>query len=91
MPEEPPAAVAFPDAGAQGIPHIRRAIDQAHPTMTDEIPRLVAHGKLTVKPDIASLDGSRADWGEVRAFARGRSLILSFNVGPERKPEPRAS
>ncbi len=35
------------------------AIDQAHPTMTDEIPRLVAHGKLTVKPDIASLDGSR--------------------------------
>jgi len=35
------------------------AIDQAHPTMTDEIPRLVAHGKLTVKPDVASLDGSR--------------------------------
>ena len=28
------------------------AIDQAHPTMTDEIPRLVAHGKLTVKPEI---------------------------------------
>jgi len=34
------------------------------------------------------LDGSRANWGEVRAFARGRSLILSFNVSPERKPEP---
>ena len=31
------------------------AIDQAHPTMTDEIPRLVAHGKLTVKPEIAEL------------------------------------
>jgi thioredoxin reductase len=35
------------------------AIDQAHPTMTDEIPRLVAHGKLTVKPEIARFDGDR--------------------------------
>ena len=35
-----------------------------------------------------ALDGSRENWGEVRAFARGRSLILSFNVSPERKPEP---
>lgn len=34
------------------------------------------------------LDGSRATWGEVRAFARGRGLILSFNVGPDRKPQP---
>jgi uncharacterized protein YndB with AHSA1/START domain len=34
------------------------------------------------------LDGSREDWGEVRGFARGRSLILSFNVSAERKPEP---
>jgi len=34
------------------------------------------------------LDGSREDWGEVRAFASGRSLILSFNIGPDRKPEP---
>lgn len=35
------------------------AIDQAHPTMTDEIPRLVAHGKLTVKPEIERFDGER--------------------------------
>jgi uncharacterized protein YndB with AHSA1/START domain len=33
------------------------------------------------------LDGSEAEWGEVRAFAPGRSLILSFNVGPDRKPQ----
>ena len=47
------------------------AIDQAHPTMTDEIPRLVAHGKLTVKPDIASLRRQpRAVQGRHR---RGRS------------------
>ena len=35
------------------------AIDQAHPTMTDEIPRLVAHGSLIVKPEIARYDGER--------------------------------
>jgi hypothetical protein len=34
-------------------------IDQAHPTMTDEIPRLVAHGDLAVKPEIAGYDGDR--------------------------------
>jgi cation diffusion facilitator CzcD-associated flavoprotein CzcO len=35
------------------------AIDQAHPTMTDEIPRLVAHGDLIVKPEISRYDGDR--------------------------------
>jgi cation diffusion facilitator CzcD-associated flavoprotein CzcO len=35
------------------------AIDEAHPTMTDEIPRLVAHGQLAVKPEIAGYDGGR--------------------------------
>jgi cation diffusion facilitator CzcD-associated flavoprotein CzcO len=35
------------------------AIDQAHPTMTDEIPRMVAHGQLAVKPEVASYDGDR--------------------------------
>jgi uncharacterized protein YndB with AHSA1/START domain len=34
------------------------------------------------------LDGGEADWGEVRAFEPGRCLVLSFNVSPERKPEP---
>jgi uncharacterized protein YndB with AHSA1/START domain len=34
------------------------------------------------------LDGGVADWGEVRAFAPGRSLILSFGVSPKRQPEP---
>jgi cation diffusion facilitator CzcD-associated flavoprotein CzcO len=31
-------------------------IDAAHPTMTDEIPRLVAHGDLVVKPEIAAFE-----------------------------------
>jgi hypothetical protein len=33
------------------------SIDQAHPTMTDEIPRLVAHGDLTIKPQIERFEG----------------------------------
>jgi uncharacterized protein YndB with AHSA1/START domain len=33
-------------------------------------------------------DGTRMNWGEVRAFEPGRELVLSFNVGADRKPEP---
>jgi hypothetical protein len=47
----PPSRYRLPD------PDYR--IDQAHPTMTDEIPRLVAHGDLTVKGEIAGYDGDR--------------------------------
>ena len=61
------------------------AIDQAHPTMTDEIPRLVAHGKLTVKPDIASLDGNRvlfkdgtAEEIDTIVFATGYRPVVPF-------------
>ena len=61
------------------------AIDQAHPTMTDEIPRLVAHGKLTVKPDIASLDGNRvlfkdgtAEQIDTIVFATGYRQVVPF-------------
>jgi uncharacterized protein YndB with AHSA1/START domain len=34
------------------------------------------------------LDGSRENWGAVRAFEPGRRIVLSFNVSPQRKPEP---
>jgi cation diffusion facilitator CzcD-associated flavoprotein CzcO len=40
------------------------AIDQAHPTMTDQIPRFVAHGQLTVKPQIASYEGDRVRFAD---------------------------
>lgn len=33
-------------------------IDAAHPTMSDEIPRLAAHGRIDVKPEIARFDGA---------------------------------
>jgi cation diffusion facilitator CzcD-associated flavoprotein CzcO len=50
------------------------ALDQAHPTMTDEIPRFVAHGKLTVKPEIARLDGDRV------VFTDGSTEIIDTIV-----------
>jgi flavin-binding monooxygenase-like protein len=41
------------------MPDPEYSIDQAHPTMTDEIPRLVAHGSLRIKPEIAGYEGGR--------------------------------
>jgi hypothetical protein len=34
-------------------------IDQAHPTMSDDIPRLSAHGRITVSPEIERYEGAR--------------------------------
>ena len=50
------------------------AIDQAHPTMTDQIPRFVAHGQLAVKPQIANYDGDRV------VFADGTSEAIDTIV-----------
>jgi uncharacterized protein YndB with AHSA1/START domain len=36
----------------------------------------------------STLDGSEESWGTVRAFEPGRRLVLSFNVSPQRTPEP---
>lgn len=33
------------------------------------------------------IDGTEAEWGEVRIFEPGL-LVLSFNISPERRPEP---
>lgn len=34
------------------------AIDKAHPTMSDDVPRLVAHGRVIVRPEIARYEGN---------------------------------
>jgi cation diffusion facilitator CzcD-associated flavoprotein CzcO len=34
-------------------------IDQAHPTMSDDIPRLSAHGRIKIRPEIERFDGRR--------------------------------
>jgi Flavin-binding monooxygenase-like len=61
------------------------SIDQAHPTMTDEIPRLVAHDKLTVKPDIVRFEGDRvlfkdgtAEGIDTIVFATGYQPVIPF-------------
>jgi cation diffusion facilitator CzcD-associated flavoprotein CzcO len=61
------------------------SIDQAHPTMTDEIPRLVAHGDLTVKPEIAGYEGDRVRFKDGTAeaidtivFATGFQPVVPF-------------
>ena len=41
-----------------GLPAPEHSIDAAHPTMSDEIPRLAAHGRITVKGEIARFDGA---------------------------------
>jgi cation diffusion facilitator CzcD-associated flavoprotein CzcO len=67
------------------LPQPEHAIDQAHPTMTDEIPRLVAHGSLSVKPEIARYDGDRvlftdgsAERVDLIVFATGYRPVLPF-------------
>ena len=34
-------------------------IDQAHPTMSDDIPRLAAHGRVVIRPEIERFDGAK--------------------------------
>ncbi len=67
------------------LPDPDYSIDQAHPTMTDEIPRLVAHGDLTVKPEIAGYEGDRvlfkdgtAETLDTIVFATGYQPVIPF-------------
>lgn len=32
--------------------------------------------------------GQELSWGDVRAYERGRRLVLGFGIGPDRKPAP---
>lgn len=57
-----------------GLPDPAYSIDQAHPTMSDEIPRLHAHGRLTVKPEISNYDGDRV------VFSDGSSEALDMII-----------
>ncbi|MBO0763158.1 MAG: NAD(P)-binding domain-containing protein [Hyphomicrobiaceae bacterium] len=61
------------------------SIDEAHPTMTDEIPRLVAHGDLVVKPEIAAYEGERvrftdgsAETVDMVVFATGYQPVIPY-------------
>jgi dimethylaniline monooxygenase (N-oxide forming) len=60
-------------------------LDQAHPTMSDDIPRFAAHGRLIVKPEIARFedadvvftDGSR-ETVDMIVFATGYEMTIPF-------------
>jgi cation diffusion facilitator CzcD-associated flavoprotein CzcO len=67
------------------MPDPEHAIDQAHPTMTDEIPRLVAHGSLAVKSEIGGFDGNRvlfrdgsAETVDLIIYATGYEPVVPF-------------
>lgn len=67
------------------LPDPDYSVDQAHPTMTDEIPRLVAHGDLVVKPEIAGYEGDRvlfkdgtAETVDTIVFATGYQPVIPF-------------
>jgi hypothetical protein len=67
------------------MPQPDHAIDEAHPTMSDEIPRLVAHGSLIVKPEIARYEGERVLFSDgstetvdLIVFATGYRPVLPF-------------
>jgi cation diffusion facilitator CzcD-associated flavoprotein CzcO len=57
------------------------SIDAAHPTMTDEIPRLVAHGDLVVKPEIAGYQGDRVLFKDGTAEAVD-TIVLATGYRP---------
>jgi cation diffusion facilitator CzcD-associated flavoprotein CzcO len=68
-----------------GLPKPNYHFDEAHPTMSDEIPRLAAHGRLTVKPKITRFDGARIVFSDgteeeidLVIFATGYQPVFPF-------------
>ena len=68
-----------------GLPRPQHNILSAHPTMSSELPKRVADGRIAVKPGITRLDGDRvafADGSAVRAdlvvFATGYRITFPF-------------
>ncbi len=59
--------------------------DQAHPTMSDDVPRLAAHGRIVVRPEIQRYDGSDViftdgsrETVDLIVFATGYHLEIPF-------------
>ena len=60
-------------------------IDQAHPTMSDDIPRLSAHGRIKICPEIERYDGQRVVFNDgtsaefdLIVFATGYKVDFPF-------------
>lgn len=68
-----------------GLPKPHYHFDESHPTMSDEIPRLIAHGRLTVKPKIVRYEDNRVEFGDGTSeavdtivFATGYRAVFPF-------------
>jgi cation diffusion facilitator CzcD-associated flavoprotein CzcO len=68
-----------------GLPKPHYHFDESHPTMSDEIPRLIAHGRLSVKPKIVRYEGKRVVFGDGSSeaidtivFATGYKAVFPF-------------
>ena len=67
------------------LPKPTYRIDQAHPSMSDDIPRLASHGRIIVKPaverldgrDVVFVDGTRAPF-DLIVLATGYELSIPF-------------
>jgi hypothetical protein len=73
----PPSRYTLPD------PDYR--IDHAHPTMSDDVPRLAAHGRVLVRPAIARFEGKdvvftdgQRDTVDMVVLATGYELSIPF-------------
>jgi Flavin-binding monooxygenase-like len=67
------------------LPKPEYHVDQAHPTMSDEVPHLAAHGRLAVRPEIAHYSGRRVHFADgtseeidMIVFATGYSVAFPF-------------
>ncbi len=67
------------------LPQPTHWLDQAHPTMSDDIPRFAAHGRLIVKPEIARVDGQDVvftdgsrETVDLIVFATGYEITVPF-------------
>ncbi len=67
------------------LPNPDYHIDQAHPTMSDDIPRLAAHGRIAISPEISRYDGRRviftdgtSEAFDLIVFATGYKIRFPF-------------
>ena len=67
------------------LPQPAHWLDQTHPTMCDDIPRLAAHGRLIVRPQIARFEGSQVvfvdgtrETIDMIVYATGYELSIPF-------------
>lgn len=77
------------DQERYGVPEPDHAIDQAHPTISDELLHLVGHGRIVMKPNITELAGDRVRFTDgseepvdAVIYATGYDIRLPF-LGPD--------